>query len=131
MHNFINRIYSITPANNGLDLSVLPDIASFAVNEAKTNKESIKKDFDKNIAMILVFEESHFTSGTSKKGREWKKVSAKLSDGYSTIECVMWDADKAFGWPKNSIICVEGVLKPGWKTPVQLVVSEIEPIKDL
>lgn len=45
--NFINRIYSLTPANNGLDLSLLPDIASFSVNEAKENKEAIKKDFDK------------------------------------------------------------------------------------
>ena len=46
--NFINRIYNITPANNELDLSLLPDITSFAVNEAKENKEFIKKDFDKS-----------------------------------------------------------------------------------
>lgn len=46
--NFINRIYSITPANNGLDLSILPDIASFALDEAKNNQETIKKDFNKD-----------------------------------------------------------------------------------
>lgn len=52
--NFINRIYNITPANNGLDLSLLPDIASFAVNEAKQNGETIKKDFDKDELMSCV-----------------------------------------------------------------------------
>lgn len=46
--NFINRIYSITPANNGLDLSILPDIVSFSINEAKRKKEEIKKDFNKD-----------------------------------------------------------------------------------
>lgn len=46
--NFINRIYNITPANNGLDLSILPDIAKFAVDEAKNNNQFIKKDFDKD-----------------------------------------------------------------------------------
>ena len=43
--NFINRIYNITPANNGLDTSILPDIAKFAVDEAKNNNQFIKKRF--------------------------------------------------------------------------------------
>ncbi len=46
--NFINRIYNITPANNGLDLSTLPDIAKYAVDEAKNNGQIVKKDFDTN-----------------------------------------------------------------------------------
>lgn len=45
--NFINRIYSITPANNGLDQSLIPEIAKYAVEESKQNKQDIKKDFDK------------------------------------------------------------------------------------
>ncbi len=45
--NFINRIYSITPANNGLDQNLLPDIANFAIEEAKQNKLNYKKEFDK------------------------------------------------------------------------------------
>ena len=45
--NFINRIYAISPTNNGLDQNLLPDIANFSVNEAKENKQDIKKDFDK------------------------------------------------------------------------------------
>lgn len=46
--NFIDRIYNITPANNGLDLALLPDIGKYAVDQAKTNGQSVKKDFDKN-----------------------------------------------------------------------------------
>lgn len=45
--NFINRIYSITPTNNGLDQNLLPDIANFAIEEAKQNKLNYKKEFDK------------------------------------------------------------------------------------
>ncbi len=46
--NFINRIYNITPTNNGLDLTLLPDIAKYAVDEAKDNGQFVKKDFEKN-----------------------------------------------------------------------------------
>lgn len=46
--NFINRIYNVTPANNGLDLATLPDIAKYAVDEAKNNEQTVKKDFDTN-----------------------------------------------------------------------------------
>ncbi len=46
--NFINRIYNVTPANNGLDLATLPDIAKYSVDEAKNNGQIIKKDFEKN-----------------------------------------------------------------------------------
>lgn len=44
--NFINRIYSITPTNNGLDQNLLPEIANFAVTEAKQNKQEYKKEFE-------------------------------------------------------------------------------------
>lgn len=54
--NFINRIYSITPANNGLDLAVLPDIAEYSITLAKNNGEIIKKDFDKSEFMTCVNE---------------------------------------------------------------------------
>lgn len=46
--NFINRIYSITPANNGLDPKSIPDIASFSVEQAKQEKQDYKKEFDKD-----------------------------------------------------------------------------------
>ena len=37
----------MTPANNGLNQALLPDIANFAVDEAKQNKQDYKKDFNK------------------------------------------------------------------------------------
>ncbi len=46
--NFIDRIYSVSPTNNGLDLSLLPEIGKFAVDTSKSKNQSIKKDFDKN-----------------------------------------------------------------------------------
>lgn len=46
--NFINRIYNVTPTNNGLDLATLPDIAKYAVDEARNNGQTVKKDFDTN-----------------------------------------------------------------------------------
>ncbi|MBP9765780.1 MAG: thioredoxin domain-containing protein [Candidatus Pacebacteria bacterium] len=52
--NFINRIYSVSPTNNGLDQSTLPDIAFFAVEEAKQSKSEIKKDFNKDEFMTCV-----------------------------------------------------------------------------
>ncbi|MEN9338283.1 MAG: hypothetical protein RI945_8 [Candidatus Parcubacteria bacterium] len=45
--NFINRIYSVSPTNNGLDLATLPNIAEYAVKESKEKGQSIKKDFSK------------------------------------------------------------------------------------
>lgn len=52
--NFINRIYAITPANNGLDQNLIPEIGNFAVEEAKQNKQDIKKDFNKEEFMACV-----------------------------------------------------------------------------
>ncbi|MEI6353030.1 MAG: thioredoxin domain-containing protein [Candidatus Nomurabacteria bacterium] len=57
--NFINRIYSVTPANNGLDTSTLPDIANFAVTEAKENGEAVKKDFDKSELQACLTKETY------------------------------------------------------------------------
>lgn len=43
--NFIDRIYSVTPANNGLDLKSLPDIAKFAIENTKSKNQSLKKEY--------------------------------------------------------------------------------------
>jgi DNA polymerase-3 subunit alpha len=86
---------------------------------------------DKDVGLILLYESSAFTSGTSKKNnRPWSKVGVQLSDGYATIECVDWKAKRAFGWPKNSIVYVKGQLKPGWKTPVCLDIHEIQRLSN-
>jgi DNA polymerase-3 subunit alpha len=87
----------------------------------------VKRQDDKEVGMIMLYEGSEFTSGISKKsGRPWSKVAVYLSDGYNTIECVDWKGKKALGWAKNSIVYVRGQLKPGWKTPVCLDIREIQ-----
>lgn len=101
----------------------VPILSNIAVAEGL-----IKKGFQKEIGMILLFESSESAKGISKKNRPWKKVSVNLSDGYSTIECVQWDADHALRWNKNSIVYVRGTLKPGWKTTVSLQISEIKKV---
>jgi DNA polymerase-3 subunit alpha len=90
----------------------------------------VKKDFDKEVGMILLFESSSFSKGISKKsGKPWCKVSVYLSDGFTTLECTYWDRKAALGWAKNSIVYVRGKLKPGWKTPVSLQIAEIEQVE--
>lgn len=103
----------------------IPVVANIKVAEGL-----FKNNHDKQIGMILLFESSDFAKGISKKsGRQWKKVSVMLSDGYSSIECVDWDRGAALGWPKNSLVYVRGTLKQGWKTAVSLQIDEIELIE--
>ncbi len=45
--NSIDRIYDVTPANNGLDDSILPDIVEYAYNLTKSKNQSVLKDFNK------------------------------------------------------------------------------------
>ena len=106
------------------------------IKEAEANIKSylseglIKKEHAKEVGMILLYESSEFTRGVSKKsGRPWSKVSVYLSDGYTTIECTDWNRKSALGWTKDSIVYVRGTLKPGWKTPVNLQLVEIEQIE--
>lgn len=105
-------------------LGTTPIIANIKIAEGMANS-------GKEVGMILLYEGSEYTTGKSKKsGRPWSKVAVSLSDGYSTIECVDWKAKKAFGWLKNSIVYVRGELKPGWKTPVQLDIREIQRLSE-
>jgi hypothetical protein len=90
----------------------------------------VKKGYEREVGMILLFESSEYSSGISKKsGKPWKKVSVNLSDGFSNIECIEWDRKGALGWDKNCIVYVRGMLKQGWKTPVSLQIEEIERVE--
>lgn len=103
----------------------VPILANIKVAEGFLGKT------DKDVGLILLYEGSAFTSGTSKKsGRPWSKVAVNLSDGYASIECVDWKLKKALGWNKNTIVYVKGELKPGWKTPVCLDIHEIQRLSN-
>lgn len=111
--------------NLPLKMGDVPVIATVKDAEAL-----LKGGYSREVGMILLYESSEFARGISKKsGREWKKVSVFLSDGFATLECVEWDRKAALGWSKNSIVYVRGTLKAGWKTPVNLQIEEIERIE--
>lgn len=100
------------------------------LSNIKIAEDLVKAEHSKEVGMILLFESSEFSRGLSKKsGRPWSKVGISLSDGYSTLECVDWNGKSALGWPKNTLVYVRGTLKPGWKTPVNLQIVEIEKIE--
>lgn len=102
----------------------------YIMGSVKVAEGVLKKGIEKDVGMILLFDGSNYTHGTSKKsGRPWHKVSVMLSDGYNIIEGVKWDAKRAFGWPKDSIVFVRGTLKVGWKTPVTIDIKEIELVE--
>lgn len=106
-------------------MGTVPILANIKVAEGFCGK------LDKDVGLILLYEGSSFTSGTSKKsGKPYTKVAVNLSDGYASIECVDWKRKKALGWPKNSIVYVKGELKPGWKTSVSLDIHEIQRLSN-
>lgn len=102
----------------------------FVLGSVKVAEGFLKKGFEKDVGMILLFDSSNFAQGISKKsGKPWKRVSVMLSDGYNMVEATVWDAKKAFGWPKDTIVYVRGELKTGWKTPLSFNIKEIEKVE--
>jgi DNA polymerase-3 subunit alpha len=88
--------------------------------------ENALKNGNKDAALMLLFDSSNYKSGVSaKSGKTWHRVSVTLSDGYNLMEATLWDARKAFKWPKDTIVYVRGELKTGWKTPVSINIDEI------
>lgn len=94
----------------------------------KQAENFLNTGLNQEVAMILLFESSTYRSGVSKSGKPWQNVSVVLSDGINTIEGVMWDAKKALGWPKNTIVLVRGKLRPGWKSSVSITIDSISKI---
>lgn len=102
----------------------------YVLGSVKVGEGMMKKKYDKEVAMILLFDNSSYKGGVSKKtGRQWHRVNVMLSDGYNLVEATIWDAKKAFGWAKDTIVYVRGELKEGWRTPLSLNVKEIEKVE--
>jgi hypothetical protein len=98
----------------------VPILLNVKLAEAYTEKE-----YSDTVGMVLLFESSSFSQGISKKGRPWTKLSVMLSDGNRIIEAVNWNANKALGWTKDTLVYVRGNLKKGWKTPSSIDIIEI------
>ena len=102
---------------------------TYILGNVKVAEGFLNKGFDKNVGMMLLFDSSNYKQGISKKGKPWHRVSVMLSDGYNILEATLWDAKKAFGWPKDTVVYVSGELKQGWKTPVSLNITEITKVE--
>ena len=102
---------------------------TYILGNVKVAEGFLNKGFDKNVGMMLLFDSSNYRQGISKKGKPWHRVSVMLSDGYNILEATLWDAKKAFGWPKDTVVYVSGELKQGWKTPVSLNITEISKVE--
>jgi DNA polymerase-3 subunit alpha len=103
---------------------------TWVLGSVKVAEGFLKKNFEKEVAMMLLFDSSNYKQGISKKtGKPWHRVSVMLSDGYNIVEATIWDAKKAFGWQKDTIVYVRGELKAGWKTALSFNVKEIEKVQ--
>ena len=99
------------------------------LNDLRVAAGLVKKEWEQEVGMIMLYEGSNTKSGESKKtGKPWALTSVSLSDGYNLVEAVKWDQTKAFRWPVNSIIYVRGKLKEGWRDPVSMTIKEIEKV---
>ena len=102
----------------------------YVLGSVKVGEGFLKKKYEKEVAMILLYDSSNYKSGISKKsGKPWHRVSVMLSDGYNMVEATLWDAKKALGWPKDTIVYVRGELKAGWKTPLSFNISELKKVE--
>jgi DNA polymerase III alpha subunit len=102
------------------------------LNGIETATKLLKKGFEQDIGLILLYKGSATKSGVSKKtNRPYSMLKVFLSDGYHDIECVLWDYNKALNWKKDSIVYARGILKEGWKTPVSMTLKELERVEKI
>jgi DNA polymerase III alpha subunit len=110
----------------------VPVIASVNVaDKILKNQEFNDNQNVVKVAMVGLFQSSEHKSGVSKTGKPWSLVRVNISDGLTNIECVKWDQNKSFRFPKNSLVYVMGVLKNGWKGAPSLEILDIEKIESL
>ena len=96
------------------------------LGDLKIAEGLIQRDHKKDIGMILLFESSTTKKGKSKKtNKPYRFTKINLSDGYTTVECTWWDCTEALGWPKNSLVYVQGKLSTGWSTSVNITIKKI------
>lgn len=90
----------------------------------------VSREYDKEVGMFLLFQESSIKQGISKKsGKSYLLMKAMMNDGFSEVECTMWDRAKPLRFPVNSIVYVKGKLKTGWRTNVGILITDVELVK--
>ena len=102
---------------------------TIVLSNSKVAEGLIENNYEKEVGMVLLFQESHYVSGISKRtGKKYSMVKVLMSDGYADIEGVFWDGKKPLNWPKDSLLFVTGIIKKGWATPVSITIDNIEKL---
>lgn len=92
-------------------------------------KKLVDENYERPVAMVLLFEGSSVKKGISKKsGKQYTLMKVELSDGMNEIEAAMWDRDKPLRFSKNSFVYVIGTLTPGWRSDVSITIKEIKQL---
>lgn len=105
---------------------------TWILSGVKVAENFLKSELPKRVGMILLFQSSTYKTGFSKKtNKPWHLLSISLSDGFNIIEVSIWDVKKALGWEKDTIVYVNGELKPGFRTPVSINVLSLRDIEKI
>jgi DNA polymerase-3 subunit alpha len=84
---------------------------------------------DEKIGMIVLFDGSRAKTIKAKKtGKIYNLVEIDLSDGHRYMGAVKWNLEKAFNFPKNSVLYIKGKIKDGWKENISFSIDEIKRI---
>lgn len=102
------------------------------ISSLKIAEGLLAKEHEGEIAMIMLYTASNIKKGVSKKsGKPYSFLNIALSDGYNEAESVDWKKTKPLRYKENSIVCVRGTLRKGYKTSISINLREIENIEEL
>lgn len=85
----------------------------------------VTQNYDKKIAMTLLYQSSEIKKGVTKKGKPYVITKIIFSDGINDIEAALWDNNKPLSFKKDSLIAVTGILSKGWKTDISITINEM------
>ena len=100
-----------------------------ATNDFKESERTLQQFIKKDMAKLNGVISSQKLKGESKKtGRPYCLNKITMSDGFSEIEGITWDRPKGFKWNENDLVAVQGTLKAGWRSGIDINISSIEKI---
>lgn len=100
------------------------------ISNLKIAEGLIKKEYEDEVAMIMLYTDSKIRKGVSKKsGKPYCFLNVDLSDGYNPAESTDWKQTKKLRIKENTIVFVRGTLKKGFRQSVSINLKEIEPIE--
>jgi len=117
----------VLTGNKGVPLKMgdVPVLRGLDIATAMVEKGATEQTF----GFVLLYGGSEYRTGTSKKsGRKWQMLKIQLSDGVQEVEGVMWDKVLPMRYLKDSIVYVQGTVRPGYKQAISITISEIRRI---